>query len=157
MSYSTFVVANAVIFRAREKGIFVNHLKIQKLVFFTHAWLLALHGVPAVRERPEAWAYGPVFDALFHRLKNRRRDAIRDCIRFADVTTNAFQALMPSRKDERFWDVLEQVLDRYGRLTERRLSTLAHVPGGPWDQARRNRQAFILDDVVREHFKGMLK
>lgn len=130
MSYSTFVVANAVIFRAREKGIFVNHLKIQKLVFFTHAWLLALHGVPAVRERPEAWEYGPIFDALFHRLKNKGREAIQEFIHFADAKTNAFQACIPSRKDEAFWDVIEQVMDRYGRLTEERLSGLAHEPGG---------------------------
>lgn len=157
MSYPTFVVANAILHRAHERGVSINHLKLQKLVFFTHAWLLALHGVPAVNERPEAWEYGPVFDGLFHRFKDRGGEAIREFIVFADATINAFRAPMPSHEDKTFWRVLDQVMGRYARFDDNQLSTLAHESGGPWEQARRAKQAFIPDESIREHFRRKLQ
>ena len=69
MPHPAVIVANAVLYRAKLRGLAISHLKLQKLVFFTHAWRLAVHGVPAVDERPEAWEYGPVFNSLYYRLK----------------------------------------------------------------------------------------
>ncbi|WP_082938191.1 type II toxin-antitoxin system antitoxin SocA domain-containing protein [Mitsuaria sp. 7] len=69
MPYSPALVANAVLYRAKQRGFHVSHLKLQKLVFFTHAWRLALHNRAAVEERPEAWEHGPIFSTLYHRLR----------------------------------------------------------------------------------------
>ena len=40
MPYSPAIVANAVLYRAKQRGIRISHLKLQKLIFFIHAWRL---------------------------------------------------------------------------------------------------------------------
>ncbi|HEY1398994.1 Panacea domain-containing protein [Roseateles sp.] len=156
MPYSPAIVANAVLHRAKERGLSVSHLKLQKLVFFTHAWSLAIEGVPAVDERPEAWEYGPVFNSLYYRLKGSGHDAITALIETVDAQTNAFAALIPSPVDATFWRILDQVMDRYGSFTPSQLSTLSHEAGGPWEQARNSKQAVISDESVRQFYRGML-
>ena len=84
MPYPPAIVANAVLYRARQRGLPISHLKLQKLVFFTHAWCLAIDGSPAVDERPEAWEYGPVFNSLYHRLKGCGHEAIKAFIETVD-------------------------------------------------------------------------
>ncbi len=157
MPYPPAIVANAVLYRARQRGLFISHLKLQKLVFFTHAWCLAIDGLPAVDERPEAWEYGPVFNSLYHRLKGRGHEAITAFIETVDSRSNAYAALMPSPAHGAFWRILDQVMDRYGTLTALQLSTLSHEPGGPWAQAKEANQAVITDEAVRQFYRGMLK
>jgi len=156
MSYSPAIVANAVLTRANQRGIFISHLKLQKLVFFTHAWCLAILGEPAVNERPEAWEFGPVFNTLYYRLKERGHERIREYIESVDATTNAFATLVPSPADDRFWRILDQVMDRYGTFTAAQLSTLSHEPGGPWEQARCAKLAVIPDESVLSFYRSKL-
>lgn len=157
MPYPPALVANAVLYRARQRCRFVSHLKLQKLVFFTHAWCLAIDGTPAVDERPEAWEYGPVFNSLYYRLKGSGHSEITTFIETVDARTNAFATLMPSLEDAAFWRVLDQVMDRYGALTAAQLSTLSHEPGGPWEQAKHSNHAVIPDESVREFYRRLLK
>ncbi|WP_431102364.1 Panacea domain-containing protein [Roseateles noduli] len=157
MPYSPAIVANAVLYRAKQRGIRISHLKLQKLIFFIHAWRLALQGLPAVDERPEAWEYGPVFETLFHRLKNLGHEAICQYIETVEARTNAYQALMPSIEDAAFWRILDQVMDRYGGLSASQLSTLGHEPGGPWSTARAAKQAVIPDDSIRSFYREKLQ
>ncbi|WP_377156562.1 Panacea domain-containing protein [Roseateles sp. UC29_93] len=157
MPYSPAIVANAVLHRAKQRRIFVNHLKLQKLVFFTHAWSLALHDAPVVEERPEAWRYGPVFDSLFHRLRPQQGRPITAFLKTVDEGRNAYVTLMPAFEDEAFWDVLDQVMDRYGHLSADQLSALGHERGGAWEQTREAKQAVIPDDRLRQFYRGKLQ
>jgi uncharacterized phage-associated protein len=157
MSYPPAVVANAVLYRAKQRGIRISHLKLQKLVFFIHAWRLALQGLPAVNERPEAWEFGPVFETLFHRLKNLGHEAIRQYIETVEAQTNVYRTLMPSTEDAAFWRVLDQVMDKYGCLSASQLSTLGHEPGGPWSMARAAKQAVIPDDSIGTFYREKLQ
>ncbi|OWQ46826.1 hypothetical protein CDL60_10435 [Roseateles noduli] len=157
MAYPPAIVANAVLYRAKQRGIRISHLKLQKLIFFVHAWRLALHDLPAVVERPEAWEYGPVFETLFHRLKNLGHEAIRQYIETVESRTNGYQTLMPSTEDVAFWRVLDEVMDRYGRLTAAQLSALGHEPGGPWAIARMSKQAVIPDESIRSFYREKLQ
>jgi len=157
MPYSPAIVANAVLYRAKQHGVFVNHLKLQKFVFFTHVWSLAILDVPAVEERPEAWEHGPVFGSLFYRLKDIGHQAIDAYIETIDAETNSYQALVPPSEDSNFWHVLEQVIEQYGRFTATELSALGHVHGGPWEQARNSKLAFIPDDSICTFYREMLQ
>jgi uncharacterized phage-associated protein len=157
MPYPPAIVANAVLYRARQRGLFISHLKLQKLVFFTHAWGLAILDTPFVEERPEAWSHGPVFGSLFYRLKDLGHQNISDYIETVDGETNTYQTLMPSSEDADFWSILDQVMARYGCFTALQLSALGHESGGPWEQARKARQALIADDAMRSFYQGKLQ
>ena len=60
MRHDPCQVANYFIKRALKEGKLFTPLQIQKLVFFAHAWGLALLNRPLLEKEFEAWAYGPV-------------------------------------------------------------------------------------------------
>ena len=54
----------------------VDEIKLQKLLFYTQAVCLVRFDKPAFTESIEAWDYGPVVPAVYHKLK-RREGAIK--------------------------------------------------------------------------------
>ncbi|ANH66472.1 hypothetical protein [Mitsuaria sp. 7] len=89
--------------------------------------------------------------------KGSGHEQLRDYIATVQPQTNAYAELMPSPGDAGFWRILDQVVDRYGPLNALQLCTMSHEPGGPWDKARKLKQATIPDDTIRSCFREMLK
>ncbi len=69
MPYPAAAIANEFLELARAEGRPLTPMHIQKLIYFAHGWNLALTGEPLIRERVEAWDYGPVIRALYGELK----------------------------------------------------------------------------------------
>ncbi|MBW4622042.1 MAG: DUF4065 domain-containing protein [Cyanosarcina radialis HA8281-LM2] len=63
---SCFDVASYFIDLANKTGNTVNNLKLQKLVYYSQAWHLAIHGTPLFEEDFQAWIHGPVIPELKH-------------------------------------------------------------------------------------------
>lgn len=155
MPYSPSLVANAFIHRGQQAKRRFDHLEIQKLVFFAHAWSLAFDGESVITERPEAWPYGPVFASLYHRLKPYGPKAI-PMLPELDAESGRFLPLIPNRSDDRFWFFIDNVFDRYAKFTALQLSALAHEPNGPWAETRQAKVVIMKDSVIREHFEQKL-
>ncbi|ANH67642.1 Panacea domain-containing protein [Mitsuaria sp. 7] len=151
MSYSPSLVANAFVYRGQQAGRKFVHMEVQKLVFFIHAWTLTLLGQSVVSERPEAWEYGPLFSSLYYRLKEFEAKPV-DMLPEFHPETCEFVPLIPSRQDKRFWFYVDQILDRYGKLSRYQLSALAHPPGGPWEETRNAKVVVMRDEVIRRHY-----
>lgn len=154
--YSPSLIANAFLMKAREKGVPISHMKLQKLVFFLHAWGLALHGSSPVTERPEAWQYGPVFDTLYHELKGFGSNTINQYLVQMDPRTGERKPMVPQYEDAAFWLLLGQVWERYKDLSAMDLSALTHQAGGPWEAARRGNHGWLNDDDVRAYYGAQL-
>ena len=155
-TYNTSLVANAFLYKARQSGAQVSHMKLQKLVFFMHAWSLASSGESYVNETPEAWTYGPVFDSLYHELKNFGSRDIDSYLTQMNSETGERQTLVPVFTDTAFWGLLDQVWDRYSPLSALQLSALTHEAGGPWEQARRSGRGWLSNDIVRDHYRPQI-
>ena len=69
MSYKPRLIANAFLLKAREARLSLSHLHLQKLVYFAHAWHLAIHKEPLIDETIKVWPNGPTIDSLYHELK----------------------------------------------------------------------------------------
>jgi len=156
MSYSPRVVANALLRRAKERGVKLTHMKLQKLVFFMHAWSLALNDKLLLKEKPAAWPYGPVFDTLYHDLKSFGSNPIDSLLTELNPVTGNVTAMVPSPTDGSFWKLLDSVWDRYSVFSAMQLSALTHEAGGPWDKARRGQTGDIPDDWIKSHYKAKL-
>jgi uncharacterized phage-associated protein len=157
MSYSPRIVANALIRKGKEHGEKLTHMKLQKLVFFLHGWGLALQGRPIISEQVEAWPYGPVVDALYHELKHHGSRPIEQYLVELDEESGQLKAFVPTLKDQRFWDLLEKVWDRYGSKSAIFLSEITHLPGTPWEQTRKSGGRMIPDELIASYFKGKLQ
>ena len=108
--------------RGAAEGREVSVLKVIKLVYFAHGWMLGLHGRPLVRDTVMAFRYGPAMLELYRKVKHFGGNAVP--VGALQATAGAFNG------DE--LDVMEQVWEKYGRLTALHLSTLAHGPDTPW-------------------------
>lgn len=148
MPYPAIAVANAFLARAKLDDKTLTPMQIQKLVYFSHGWHLALtNGQPLVDEPAQAWAWGPVFPTLYHAAKEWGGDPIE---RLITVPERTFRGGTPSNQlsiptvppwDSYVSGLLDRIWDTYGHLGGARLSQLSHDPEGPWFNLRQETQA----------------
>ena len=77
MTTSARAVANELIELAKQEGRAFTPLQLLKLVYIAHGWMLGLRQKPLIRDRIEAWKYGPVIPALYHDLKRYGADFVQ--------------------------------------------------------------------------------
>lgn len=128
-------------------------MKLQKLVFFVHAWSLALKGLSVVNEPPEAWQYGPVFSSLYHELKSYGSSDISTLLQEFNPATGQLAALVPNHSDANFWPLFDKVWERYGQFNALQLSALTHESGGPWEHAYSQKMANIPNELVASYYR----
>jgi uncharacterized phage-associated protein len=152
LSYSPLAIANTFLTRHRgDRGI--EHMKLQKLVYFTHGWWLALNNSSLINEKPQVWTHGPVFKSLYHTLKN-----------FGHIPITEAQTRYPTEVPETVSGsnvtptYIDFVWDKYGHLSSFALSSMTHKTGGAWSKLASEydyKVPFDLeipDEYVREEF-----
>ena len=102
----------------------INSMKLQKLIYYSQAWSLALNGKPIFEEPIEAWKNGPVVRNLLEKTRN-------------DYNISSVSSGDPSLIDEDFQDTIIAVIIYYGQKSGQWLQNLVHSEE-PWIEARRN-------------------
>lgn len=115
-------VAEALINLSHENEDPVSNLKLQKLLYYSQAWFLAIFKKPLFGEEIEAWVHGPVVPQVFRRYRVCRGSAIPkgDTI---GVSTRVLRHI------EEIWKV-------YGEFHGYELERMTHRDR-PWKDARR--------------------
>ena len=137
MSFEAIAVANRLIDIAAENGAKVNPLKVQKLVYFAHGWNLALVDAPLIRERVEAWKYGPVVSDLYHALKEYGAGPIPcpiTVLRLNENSEHSVSLVRPTLEAEncgpgeldQVQSLLRQIWSVYGKYSATVLSNATH-------------------------------
>lgn len=134
--YTVDQVADTLIYLARECGIDITNLKLQKLLYYAQAWNLAFTGEPLFDEEIEAWVHGPVVPKVFRRFKEHR--------------WNTISVPVSPIKDEALIAHLGQVLDTYGKFGATQLERLTHQEK-PWQQARKDCPVDASSNEVIDH------
>jgi len=130
----------------------ITPMKLQKLVYMAHGWHLAIHNEPLIEEQFEAWPYGPVEDTLYHIFKQFRNSPITQ---YAKTWVGDKEVSYVANSDK-FKAVFDAVVNKYGAFSALKLSALTHMPGTPWSQTRASGQTYISNDLIREHFRGLV-
>jgi len=66
MSHSSISVAKYLLDNKEEdSGPSFSPMKIIKLVYIAHGWMLGINGLPLMKDPIEAWRYGPVIRELY--------------------------------------------------------------------------------------------
>jgi len=122
MAYEARQIADTIITLSRERGdLFITNLKLQKLLYYTQAWHLALTGAPFFGEPIEAWIHGPVVPSEFRR--------------FREFRWNPIDTAGTPCTEERACQHIAAVLDVYGGFSATQLERLTHSED-PWKNAR---------------------
>ena len=115
-------LADFLILESRERGDLVTPLKLQKLMFYSDAWFMALYDEELTTEKFQAWVHGPVALSQYHRFKDNRWRPIMDEIEMPDF-------------DKRAANHLDEILDVFGPETGPALEMMTHSER-PWIKAR---------------------
>lgn len=148
MEYDGRVVANYLIERARDEGRDVTPLHVNKLVYFCHAWMLAIHHRPLLKEPVEAWPRGPVVPDVYDSLR-----------RFGGEPINRLIPAPDEDFDSDAQRIIDEVWEKYGKLRDTQLSGMSHARGTPWHETwqKRKRYAVIPDPVLERYYAARLE
>jgi uncharacterized phage-associated protein len=180
MPYDAKAVANYLLDLAKEEGVAVTPLQLQKLAYFAHGWHLALTGEPLINEQIQAWEYGPVIYSLYDEFRDLGNEPIdRPALAIqlgpgrAPRTMNLdeldFLQYAPALDDnptgnkEFVERLLKRVWELYGRYSPLELSNMTHQSGTPWDQVSRQYHGDIPkftpipQEAIKSYFKAFLE
>lgn len=133
--YSSKTVANTFLAIAKEQGVTdLSPMKIQKLVYYAHAWYLAYMGEPLIADEIQAWKFGPVIPDVYHAFKHYGNNHITEPapeLSFIAETLFMQPKTVPPEDSDACTMIL-QVFNSYGKYTPIQLSNLTHSEGEPW-------------------------
>lgn len=136
----------------RENGI--QHMKLQKLVYFAHGWWLAYNDEPFLTERPQVWRYGPVFKSLYSSLAQFGKTPIKE-----PQKSTPFSPAM-TVTDPNLLELIEFIWDKYSPYSAIKLSDMTHEKGTPWRIIAEEKEFSvpenfeIPDELIKKYFKS---
>lgn len=144
-------ISDILILQSRNRGEYLSNLKLQKLLYYTQAWHLALYDRPLFMEDFEAWVHGPVLPGQYRRFKHNTWRPIMDPIHG------------PPRTGAPYLDRhIIQILDIFGTETASALELMTHREF-PWIEARRGlppeapSEAKISKDSMKKFYRRLAK
>ena len=118
---SCFDIADYFIWLANETGSFISNLKLQKLVYYSQAWNIALNDNPLFEEDFQAWVHGPVIPSLYQKYKS---------FGWQPISEDAAPEL-----PENILQFLDEVAEEYFACDAYELEQMTHAED-PWHWAR---------------------
>lgn len=165
MGYTAKAIANFFLDIAKKEKTHITPLKIQKLVYISHGWYLALtNGQPLIDdEYVEAWQYGPVFPSLYHEFKHYGRATIANHATDITFAGDDFEISTPRIKenDVDTQDLLNKIWEVYGNFTGLQLSNITHATDTPWESTQREhkgmRNVHIPNGLINEYYQSLME
>lgn len=108
----------------REAGDNITHLKLQKLLYYAQAWSLVLLNEPMFPEEIQAWTHGPVVPIVYNIYSKYPYNNLPIPDECPEI-------------EEKYIEVLEEVMKTYGIYEAKYLEQLTHSEQ-PWIEARGN-------------------
>jgi len=120
------VVCDYIITKCSEGKIYIDLLKLQKLLYYCQSWSLAYDRGPLFAEKFQAWVHGPVSRKIYDRFIAK---GMYSQITAQDVN----KEMCEISPDDAL--LISSVLSSYGKYTGDQLEYLTHLEK-PWLDAR---------------------
>lgn len=124
------------------KGLSVSPLKLQKILYYTQAWFMALYGRECQLFQcvPQAWVNGPVYPVIYHDYKDKTANMC-DHLKASDFydgdPLEGFRFYAGRLGfDNDMTETIESVITNYGARTQNELIFLTHSEA-PWAETRK--------------------
>lgn len=137
----------------------IDPLKLQKLLYYAHAWHLALKDAPLFDEDIEAWPWGPVVRDIYIQFKDYKRDPITRHAVHLDADSMSLKEPPPPPDETK--EFLRLVWEAHKKYNGIQLSNSTHAKGEPWEivksrVGRLDSKPTIPNDLIQKIFKGKL-
>jgi uncharacterized phage-associated protein len=155
MPHSSLATANEFLRRARASDKKLTQMHLQKLVYLSHGWTLALIGQPLIEDDIEAWAYGPVIRRLYDATRQYGSNTVTRLIRWGDDTPFRLDddgeaiEVFPGEEET----LVSSVWDAYKNLHAFQMSALTHADDSPWSAVfKEGKNRVIPNHLIRDYF-----
>ena len=120
--HSAIKIAKYFVDRANETDVKdMTLLKLIKITYIAHGWMLAIYNRPLISEDVEAWKYGPVIPELYREIKHFGK-------RRVDKLDDIYKAELDAEEES----IVKQTYDKYSKFTAPQLVGLTHKEKTPW-------------------------
>ena len=158
-------VANHFLDLVSRDSRYFTQMQLQKLVYVSHGWHLAIFNSGLTSDEPEAWDYGPLYRNLWVAIRKYGSNPVTEKIRERDFAIDLTNSAEDNSKEgEKFCHaslnadqekLLQRIFDVYGSLQAFELSALTHQEGTPWyivfvDKGLKREK--IPSDIIKKHF-----
>ncbi len=148
MAVSAQTVANTFLRFAKDEGVPLTNMQLQKLVFLGQGYSLALLDRAAYWNNTHAWQWGPVVPRLYKDLQQYASGQVSD---FIPVATD--EAIEPALEE-----VLNAVWTAYKKLSGSQLSEITHRPGTPWSKTWANSKFGVIPiDDIKAYYSNLAR
>ncbi|WP_426283113.1 Panacea domain-containing protein [Sphingomonas sp. NFX23] len=155
-------VANEFLSLAAQEPQFpvVDQMKLQKLLFYAHAWNLAYDRGPLFENDFEAWPWGPVVRDVYVQTKDYGRSRVSSPITEFSWGPGGPSVSAPTGVRPELKDFIRSVWDTLKVYNGVQLSNSTHAPGEPWtiikDTIGTDTKPVIPNDLIRQVFQTKL-
>lgn len=125
-----------------EEGDLISNLKLQKLMYYSQGFHLAIYDKPLLSEPIEAWEHGPVIRALYSKYAAYGANPIPrpDSVDF-------------SKLGDETKEFLNEVYNCFGQYSAWKLREMTHEEP-PWSMAFEAGESNVISlDSLKEYFK----
>jgi uncharacterized phage-associated protein len=119
-----------IIVKLKAAGESLNVLKLQKLLYYSQAWHLALHGDRLFDGRFQAWVHGPVSRQIYDRFAVSK--SLHSEVSESDVAPDFDMGQISNEHRSH----LDDVLGAYAKYRGSQLEEMTHDES-PWVEARK--------------------
>ena len=148
-----------------KNSISINHLKLQKILYYLQAWhLVYFDKNPLFEEVPEAWVNGPVYRPIYNQLKDLgtyNNLVLNDSYgKNIDDEFIKIKEKINLGKDQS--EFIDSIFKHYGLMSHEKLVFLTHSEK-PWNSAREGMGPFdysdnkISLDLMYDFYKNRLE
>ena len=163
MKTNALGVANYLLELAKKQNIDVEPLKLMKLVYIAHGYMLALFNRSALDERfdwVEAWKYGPVIPSVYHSFKSYGKEKIdKPTTIFAPTADGLnFEIKTPMLEDPDLQRACQAAFNNFGQYTGVELVEMLHIKGTPWQRCyKEGKNRKIPDNLTKLFFQNLTR
>lgn len=150
--HSAIKIAKKFVDLANEAKSSMDILKLIKLTYIGHGWMLGLYGRRMFPEYVEAWKYGPVVPELYSEIKQSQYH--HGQLLFEEFT-DEYKA--DFNVDEE--GVIKKTYEVYGNWTGGQLVEVTHKKGTPWYRITKEHGGYgkyiIPNSLTQEYYERL--
>jgi len=159
MPYSPKAIANKFLELAQQESQSLTQMQIQKLVYISHGFHLALVNQPLIDEEVQAWQYGPVIPSLYEEFRGFGNKPITKEATITTIDDNFnINSIAPRVNDTQTEELIKAVWNKYKVYSGPNLSDLTHQTGTPWSTVVQSNSFFstIDNSIIRNYYNNLL-
>lgn len=153
-------IANYFIDKANSEGGEIKPLRLMKLVYIAHGFMLALVDRSVFNPRfdvVEAWKFGPVIPSVYHTFKRFKDHPITEKAVVFMGKDGEITFEEPVLKDKEAKLICDFVWKRYRNFNDNELVSLTHERNTPWAMVyQEGKNNIIPDEFTRLYYKGLV-